>query len=352
MIRRRLPLGVIGFGKLGSLHARSIADSSRAKLVAVCDADEAACERAESYGVPATTDLEEFLALPIEGVVIASNTPMHTPHIQAAARAGKAIFTEKPVGLTLEATDLVLQDVVDAGVPFQIGFQRRWDARYRQARDVIESGEIGDPVLFKAHGRDPNASDPANWGLDRNGGLFLNCAIHDFDAARFLMGRQVEGVAASGRALVHRGLADHGDIDTCSVSLFLGGDAMALTEWSRYASYGYDVAMEVVGTRGMVQFGAGRGGELSVHLSNSHGPSVFDVFGDAFRASMEGFVDAILSGEATQPGVEDARTALQVALAARRSYESGGALVPIPSLRPLRPLGTEQPSHLTPVARA
>jgi len=337
VIRRRVPLGVIGFGKLGAVHARSIADSTHAKLVAVCDVSAEACERAESYGVPATTDLDEFLSLGIQGVVIASTTPMHTAHIQAAARAGKAIFTEKPVGLTLKDTDVVLQEVVDAGVPFQIGFQRRWDARYRQAKDVISSGEIGDPVLFKTHGRDPNASNPANWGLDRNGGLFLNCAIHDIDAARFLMGRQVDAVCATGGALVHTGLRGLGDIDTCTTSLFLGEQAMAMTEWSRYASYGYDIAMEVVGTRGLVQFGSRRDEELGVRLSNSHGTTVFDVFGDAYRASIEAFIDAVATGEATEPGVEDARVALQIALEARRSFECGGTRLPVPPLPPLRP---------------
>jgi predicted dehydrogenase len=329
---------VIGFGKLGSVHARSIADSKHAKLVAVCDVNPDACERAESYGVPATQDLDEFLSFGIQGVVIASTTPMHTTHIQAAARAGKAIFTEKPVGLTLKDTDVVLQEVVDAGVPFQIGFQRRWDARYRQAKDVIASGEIGEPVLFKTHGRDPNASNPANWGLDRNGGLFLNCAIHDIDAARFLMGHQIDAVSATGGALVHTGLGELGDIDTCSTSLYLGDQAMALTEWSRYASYGYDIAMEVVGTRGMVQFGSRRDSDLTVRLSNSHGTTVFDVFGDAYRASVEAFIDAVATGESTEPGVEDARVALQIALAARTSFETGGTKVPVPPLPPLRPI--------------
>ena len=164
-----------------------------------------------------------------------------------------------------------------------------------------------------------------------------NCAIHDIDAARFLMGRQVDAVAASGGALVHTGLGRLGDIDTCSTSLYLGDNAMALTEWSRYASYGYDIAMEVVGTRGMVQFGSTRQAELTVRLSNSHGTTVFDVFGDAYRASIEAFIDAVATGEATEPGVEDARTALQIALAARQSCEFGGAKVPVPPLPPLRP---------------
>ncbi|TDD95136.1 Gfo/Idh/MocA family protein [Actinomadura rubrisoli] len=328
-------LGLIGFGKLGAVHARHIADCPGADLAAVCDTESAALEwAAAEHGVPVTTDLDEFLAMPFDGVVIASSTPAHAGHILAAARANKAIFVEKPVCLTLRDTDLVLQEVVDADVPFQIGFQRRWDSRYLRAKRIIDSGDIGEPVLFKTHGRDPNASDPANWGLDRNGGLFLNCAIHDLDAARFLLGREVRSVTATGAALVHKGLRDKGDIDTCSIALHLGEDAMALTEWSRYASYGYDIAMEVVGTEGMVQFGRERDWAVLVRPSVRDGASVFDVFGDAYRNSIEAFAASVAKGTPTSPGVEDARTALHIALAARRSFETGQT-VPVEALPPL-----------------
>lgn len=324
-------LGLIGFGKLGAVHARNIASCPGAELFAVFDTDPFALARAvEHYGVRVNPDLEEFLELPLHGVVISSPTPAHPGHILAAARAGKAIFVEKPVGLTLEHTDHVLQEVVDAGVPFQIGFQRRWDERYQRAKRVIDAGDIGEPVLLKAHGRDPDASNPANWGLDRNGGLFLNCAIHDYDAARFLLGREIERVGATGAALVHKGLRERGDIDTCSTSLFFSEDAMALTEWSRYACYGYDVALEVGGTEGIVQFGRERDWAVLTRKSGS-GQSVFDIFGDAYRRSIEAFVAAIATGASASPGVEDARIALQVALTARESLASGRVLaVPVP----------------------
>jgi len=333
----RVRLGVIGYGKLGSVHAANVAAIPGAELLAVCDPNPDALTRAvDRHGVVALPDLDDFLALPLDGVVIASNTPLHAEHIRAAALAGKAIFTEKPVGLSLASTDDVLQHVVDAGVPFQIGFQRRWDERYQHAKAVIDSGEIGDPVLFKCHGRDPDASDPANWGLDRNGGLFLNCAIHDYDAARFLMGREVERLCATGAALVHKGLGDLGDADTCATSLFFGENAMALTEWSRYACYGYDIAMEVVGTRGIVQFGQQRDWMVIIRRSADRSGSVFDVFGDAYRRSMEGFVDAIVTGLDTRPGVEDARIALHLALTARQSFELGGNTLDVEALARLR----------------
>lgn len=331
----RVRLGVLGFGKLGTVHAEHVAASERAELVSVCDPTPAALERAKArFGVAVTTDIDEFLAGGLDGVIIASPTPMHPENIRAVARAGKAIFTEKPVGLSLEHTDEVLAEVAAAAVPFQIGFQRRWDERYRLVKDVIDSGDIGDPVLLKAHGRDPDASNPANWGLDRNGGLFLNCAIHDYDAARYLLGREVESVSATGAALVHKGLGDLGDLDTCFTTLFFGPDAIAHTEWSRYATYGYDVELEVVGTRGIVHFG--RDQDRTVLVRDMQGGlTVFDVFTDAYRRSIEAFASAIADGTPMSPGITDARVALQIALTARASCAAGGAAISLPALPPL-----------------
>ncbi|HEX3611957.1 MAG TPA: Gfo/Idh/MocA family oxidoreductase [Sporichthyaceae bacterium] len=329
-------LGVLGFGKLGRIHAEHVATSERARLVAVCDSNPEALRSAQDrYGVRATADLAEFLAGDFDGVVIASPTPLHPEHIRAVARAGKAIFTEKPVGLSLTHTDQVLAEVDAAGVVFQIGFQRRWDERYRLVKKVIDSGDIGDPVLLKAHGRDPDASNPANWGLDRNGGLFLNCAIHDYDVARYLLGREVEAVGATGGALVHKALAERGDLDTCFTTLFFGEQAIAHTEWSRYAAYGYDVALEVVGTRGIVHFG--RDQDRTVLVRDIRGGlTVFDVFADAYRRSIEAFASAIADSTEVTPGIGDARTALQIALTARESCASGGARMAIPELPDLR----------------
>jgi predicted dehydrogenase len=365
-------LGVLGYGKLGAVHAEHVASSDCATLVSVCDADPAALERARNrFAVDATHDLDEFLGGDLDGVVIASPTPMHPEHIRAVARAGKAIFTEKPVGLSLEHTDEVLAEVAAAGVAFQIGFQRRWDERYRLVKKVIDSGDIGEPVLLKAHGRDPDASNPANWGLDRNGGLFLNCAIHDYDVARYLLGREVEAVGATGAALVHKALGDRGDLDTCFTTLYFGSEAMAHTEWSRYATYGYDVALEVVGTRGIVaiersetgarrrstpgqEFDDGHGGrdqDRTVLVRDMRGGlTVFDVFADAYRRSIDAFATAIADSSAATPGIHDARVALQIALTARTSCAGGGARMALAAL-PALPSPVWAPSASRSAAR-
>lgn len=329
-------LGLIGFGRLGSVHARNIANAKNAELYAVCDtADEALAKAKEMYGVQTYADMGNFLAQPFDGVVIASNTHLHIEHIRAAAKAGKHIFTEKPIGLTLEETDALLQEVVDTGVKFQIGFQRRWDPRFVKAKELIDSGELGEPVLFKAYGRDPNASNPANWGLDKNGGLFLNCAIHDYDAARFLMNREVLKLSATGAALVHRELATFNDIDTSATTLLLEDNAMAITEWSRYATYGYDIGAEVVCTKGVIQIGRERTAPLFVKHRDESAPGVFEEFANAYAAELEGFAQAIQDNTPTTPGIEDARIALHLALLARNSFEQEGKLVKVAALKPL-----------------
>ncbi len=335
-MNNKIRIGLIGFGHLGAIHAENIVASNIAELHAVCDIDTNALEHAKSqYGARVNTDINEFLANTLDGVVIASSTSQHLKHIDAIARKGIPIFTEKPIGLTLEQTDEVLQEIVNANVPFQIGFQRRWDPRYRKVKEIIESGEIGKPVLFKAYGRDPNASKPENWGLDKNGGLFLNAAIHDYDAARFLFGTEVEKLSATGAVLVYSDLANFGDIDTCSTTLFMKDGAMAMTEWSRYATYGYDVGMEIICSEGVARIGRADTSPVAVYHKNEMAPSVFEVFADAFKAEVEGFLSAIVERRPMSPGVEDARIALQLALAARVSLESGSKLVDITPLAPL-----------------
>lgn len=332
----KIRIGLIGLGKLGSIHAKHIKESEFAELFAVCDVNEEALLRAETeYDTRTFTDLEAFLAQPLDGVVIASSTALHLDHIQAVAKAGIAIFTEKPIGLSLEQTDDVLQQVVDAKVKFQIGFQRRWDSRYLKAKELIELGEIGRPVLFKGYGRDPDASNPANWGLDKNGGLFLNAAIHDYDAARFIFDKEVTKISAHGGALVHTDLSKVGDIDTSATTLFLGAESMAMTEWSRYATYGYDVGAEIVGTDGIIRIGRDYNEAVTVLHKNIEAAAVYAVFSDAYKSEIDGFILAIKDDLPTTPGIEDARIALDIALHARNSFNKDGASLVITPLTAL-----------------
>ncbi len=313
---------------MGAIHARHIATAAGASLHAVCDHDPAARARAEAaHGVRVTSRLDDLLGCDLDAVVIASSTQEHADQITRCAEAGLAIFTEKPVGLSVPEADAALMAVEAAGVPFQIGYQRRWDSDYLRMKELIEEGTIGTPVLFRAQGRDPDASSPHNWGLDKNGGTFVNCAIHDYDATRFMFGREVVAVTATGDALVHKQLQDFGDIDTCSTVLELEGGGMAITEWSRFATYGYDVCAEMIGTDGVIRIGPESSGGLSVRGRAERPLTVFERFSSAYRASIEGFVSALRDGLAPSPGVVDAQAALTVAILARESHKAGSRVV-------------------------
>lgn len=335
--QEKLKFGVVGFGRLGAIHAKNIANSKNAVFHAVCDSSREARERAKIlYGVETVANLLDFLSLPLDGVIVATTTSEHLAAIVAIATAGIPVFTEKPVGLTLEETDIALQQVVNAGVQFQIGFQRRWDQRYIEAKNIIESGEIGETVLIKSYGRDPNASNPDNWGLDKNGGLFLNSAIHDYDIARFFLECEATAITASGAALVYKDLAKFQDIDTCATTLFFGNDKMAITEWSRYAAYGYDIGTEIICTKGTIRIGSAENRNLIVKYKNNQAPTLFDIFADAFQGQIEGFIQSLKEGKTANPGVEDARHALQLALLARESFTAKSKRLVVPTLKPLQ----------------
>jgi predicted dehydrogenase len=329
-------VGLIGFGRLGKIHAKSIHSSDYGDLVSVCDrSSEKLNEAKEKYNLQTYLDINEFLASDIDAVVIASSTPMHLRHISLAASANKSIFTEKPVGLSLAETDGALAKVVKAGVKFQIGFQRRWDSDYLAMKQTIDSGSLGRPVLFKAYGRDPNASNPQNWGLDKNGGLFLNAAIHDYDAARFILDSEVSKVSAVGATLVHHGLNEFDDIDTCNTTLFMKNGTMAITEWSRYASYGYDVAAEVICEHGRIEIGTKRNSRLTIYKENEKAASVYEIFESAYKNEINAFLMAVQNDASTSPNITDARAALQIALAARESFTQQGRYITLSELTPL-----------------
>lgn len=334
--RRAIAAGVIGLGRMGSRHALSLAASPDAELVALCDPDPSAQEKGHTIAPRMTATVDEMLSAGLDAVVIASPSQLHARHVKQCAEAGVAIYVEKPIALTPEDAEVALGAVARHGVPFQIGFQRRWDLRYQAVRAAIEAGEVGDPVLVKCHGRDPAPS------LHRgsNGGIFVNCAIHDYDTVAFLTGATVASVGATAATVVHAELSTVGDADLCTTTLWLDNGAMAITEWSRFASHGYDINVEVVGTTGSITLVPGAQSRSEIHIQRSQVvvSQMLDVFGPAFDASVGAFAAAVREGRMPEPGAEAARHALQVAITARASSEVDGQRldVPEPPVAPAR----------------
>ncbi len=255
----QIHVGVIGLGRMGRLYARTVASLvDGARLVAVADVDPTVrAQVATQFAVPhAFADAAYVLALDeVDAVIIATPTSSHRDLVIAAAHAGKAIFCEKPLALTLDGTREAIAAARRAGVPLQVGFMRRFDTAYRKAKALIDAGSIGRPVTFKAVGRDPFCPRAAFADPQHSGGLIIDMGIHDFDLARWLMGAEVERVSAEGTLMVCHDLAAVGDIDNAVVNLRFRSGALGNVEVSRNAFYGYDIRTEVLGSEGAVTIG-------------------------------------------------------------------------------------------------
>lgn len=322
-----LGLAVLGAGRIGTLHAQHLAGGvPGARLVAVMDVDRKAAENAAAFGDAAVaSDLDEVLGRSdVDAVVIATPTSLHADHVRAAAVAGKPIFCEKPVALDLETTDAALSAVRDAGVPFQIGFNRRFDPGFEELRRRVRDGVLGAVELFRSQSSDP--APPTAAYLATSGGIYRDSVIHDLDMARFVVG-EVERVTALGRVLVDDVFARHEDVDTSVLTLEFASGALGTVTNSRRTVYGYDLRIEVHGERGKLVSEDERRTKLwqydrdGVHGDYFH--YFLDRFVESYRRELVAFVHAVVEDSVPNPGPEDARAALVLAEAATRSLHEG-----------------------------
>ena len=250
----KIGVGVIGTGRIGTLHIEHLAQNiPEAELIALCSLDLPSAEiLAKQFNVPkVTSDYAALLADPkVEAVLVASATDTHVDISQAAAQAGKHVFCEKPISLDLGQVDETLAIVEKAGIKFQVGFHRRFDASFMRVREAVASGEIGEPHIMRITSRDP-APPPIEY-VKVSGGIFLDMTIHDFDMARYLIPGEVVEVYAVGSVKVDPKIGEVGDIDTAVITLRFQNGVIATIDNSREAVYGYDQRVEVFGSKGMV----------------------------------------------------------------------------------------------------
>src|SRR3954465_14643163 len=248
-----LRVAVIGVGRIGRMHAGLLAH--RVPGLALASVYDVAPEAGRMVGAELGADVaetvDELLAADdVEAVAICSSTPTHAPLIEQAALAGKAILCEKPVSFELAEVDRALAAVAAARVPFQIGFNRRFDPSHQAVRDAVAGGAIGEPHLARISSRDP-APPPLEYSRV-SGGLFLDMTVHDFDMARYVIDSEVTEVYARGAVRITPELAAFGDADTAVVTLTHANGCLTVIDNSRQAVYGYDQRVEVFGSRGMV----------------------------------------------------------------------------------------------------
>jgi len=321
-------IGLIGAGRIGTSHATLLTERvPGARLSTVADPrPEAATALATMLGTRAVSDPAEIFADPdIEAVVITAASVAHADLVTAAAAAGKAVFCEKPMGMALDEIDRGIAAAACAGVPLQVGFNRRFSHDFATARRLIDDGTIGTPQLMRSVTRDPGLADPAGvppWTV------FTQTLIHDFDTLLWLNpGAEPVSVYATADALVAPEFKDAGLLDTAVVVITFDNGARAVAEASFSATYGYDVRGEVFGSRGMVTMGGGP--RSALELSTSEGRSIetvrgdVELFAEAYTAELVEFTEAVREDRAPAVTGEDARRAFTVALAAIASVESG-----------------------------
>ena len=319
---------MLGAGRMGQEHARNLLGVRNARIVAIADPFEAARASAQ-----AMTRAEKAYAEPLEAiqdsnvdaVIIVTPTNTHADLIEAAANAGKAIFCEKPVALGLERTTQALEVVKAKGVPFQIGFNRRFDPPYALAKQKIQAGELGAIEQFISVMRDP-APPPLEY-VKVSGGMFVDQSIHELDCARFLVG-EVEEVSVWGAVLIDPAIGELGDVDTGMISMRFKNGALGVIQNSRRSAYGYDVRTEVFGAKGKLVMDAtpktpltqfGPGSVKDGRLEQDHFHFFMDRFRDAYRLEIEAFFQSLESGSAPTPGTFDALESLRLGIAATTS---------------------------------
>jgi myo-inositol 2-dehydrogenase/D-chiro-inositol 1-dehydrogenase len=317
----------LGAGRMGLTHLRNLAGIPGVRVAAVADTSlEAAKRGAELANAGRASDdiVGTLAASDVDTVLICTPTNTHAELIEAAARAGKAIWCEKPIALSLEETRSVVATVEAAAVPAMIGFMRRFDPGYAEARRRIAAGELGKLERFRALSCD--FQPPPLSYVAASGGIFVDMSVHDFDLARFLVGEVAE-VTAWGAALIDRRFADAGDVDTAVALLCFENGALGSVEATRRTTWGYDIRTEVAGSLGKLVVEATQRTPLvasrDLGFAGDHFESFPDRFAAAYRAELEYFFACLRAGEPPAPGVRDALESLRVALAATRSLREG-----------------------------
>lgn len=326
-MEKKLKVGIIGAGRIGRVHTLSIKNLiPEVEIKAISDIYFPAAEEwAKEQGIPnAYEDYKKILNDPeIDAVLICSSTDTHAQIAIEAAEAGKHIFCEKPVDLTVEKVEAVLEAVKKANVKFQVGFNRRFDHNFSKVKELINSGELGDLHIVKITSRDPEP--PSAEYAKVSGGMFLDMTIHDFDMARFLTDSEVKEIYVSADCMVDPAIGEAGDVDTAVITLKMENGTICVIDNSRKAAYGYDQRVEVFGSKGKAEVQNDTPSTASWSTSEgvfSEKPKFFflERYMDSFAEEMKCFMDAIINDKKTPVTGIDGLRPIQIGLAAKKSH--------------------------------
>jgi myo-inositol 2-dehydrogenase/D-chiro-inositol 1-dehydrogenase len=334
-------LGVIGLGRIGAFHTETLSGLDGVDgLVVTDERTDVTAAVAAKYGVKAVDTVEELLSSGVDGVVVAAATPAHAELTLAAVDRGLPTFCEKPIASTAAESARVADVILASGVPVQVGYQRRFDAAFAAAKRAVDDGSLGTLHTVRSTTMDP-APPPMDY-IKGSGGIFRDCAVHDFDVLNWITGQRAVEVYATGTVQGDPLFSEYDDVDTAAVIVKFDGGALGLVSAARYNARGYDCRLEVHGFDDSVAAGWDQGVPLRNADPGNSGPAGFptgpahhffmDRFTEAFRTELAAFV-RVTRGEAI-PGATVA-DAVEVAWLAEAATESlrRGAPVTIAEVR-------------------
>lgn len=320
-------IAILGAGRIGQVHAEAITATAGAEIVAVFDTIEAAAKTVQGkYGCDIRSIDEIAASDDVDAVAICTPTDTHADLIEMFAKAGKAVFCEKPIDLSVKRVQECLNVVAQTNGTLMVGFNRRFDPHFKALRAAIDAGRIGDVEMVTITSRDPGAP-PISY-IERSGGIFRDMTIHDFDVARWLLGEEVETVQAAASVLVDPEIGKAGDFDSINVILRTASGKQATITNSRRATYGYDQRMEVHGSKGSVAAENVHEANITIADETGYGrPPLVNFFLErympAYRAEIAAFVEAVTNGAAVPTTGRDGLLALALADAALKSVAEG-----------------------------
>lgn len=325
-----LRFAILGAGRIGQVHARAVAGTPGARLVAIADPVAAAADSVQAaYGCDIRTIDAILASSDVDAVVICTPTDTHADLIEKFTDAGKAVFCEKPVDLSVARVKACLTVVEANKGRVMVGFNRRFDPDFMAVKVAIDAGTVGDVEMITITSRDPGAP-PAEY-ITRSGGIFRDMTIHDFDMARWLLGEEVETVLAAASVLTDPKIGALGDFDSVNVILRTASGKQAIITNTRRATYGYDQRIEVLGSKGMAQ--AENQAENRVVIADKtgfHAAPLLNFFMTRYIAAyaneIAAFVAAIKDGTPTPTNTHDGLMALALADAALKSVAEGRAV--------------------------
>ena len=317
-------IGLIGLGRIGAFHARTLVQLPHVEELVVTDAVASLADAvAQELGATVVDGPEELLARGVDGVVIASSTPTHGPLLRAAVARGIPTFCEKPVTQGLHDAVALREELADSTVPVQIGFPRRFDKAYAAARELARSGALG--YLHTVRSTTLDLAPPPSAYIASSGGIFHDCSVHDFDSIRWATGQEVVEVVAVGATQGVDYIEAAGDAESATAVLTLSGGTLAVVSNTRRNGRGHDVRLELLGSEDSVSAGLDerlplRSADPTVGFPSGQPWQLFmDRFGEAFRAELDAFTDVVAWRRTSPCTIHDGVEAALIAEAATRS---------------------------------